>query len=202
MPNWMSNTMTVTGQAEELDRFIVAAKDNDNPLSFQKLYPCPEELLNQSADSIHDIGYEVFFEPGDAWMRIAKYPWVLKEELTVYMGRDQFKKEFKKKFADRGYYEAGAETNKMIRKYGYRNWYDWKNAKWGVKWDACEVKHRVSSPECARYDYDTPWCPPSTLFETVSKEYPGLTFHFECNDEGYEGDEPEFVFDIQNGMMT
>ena len=203
MPNWMSNTMTVTGDAEELARFIVAAEGKDSLLSFQKLYPCPEELLNQSADSIHDIGYEVFFDHGDAWIRIAKYPWVIEKGILIEeLDREGFRKKFKAKFKSSGYYEAGAETNKMIKKYGYKNWYDWKNAKWGVKWDTWDAKRHIFSTECVRYDYETPWSPPSTLFETVSKEYPELTFHFECNDEGYDGNEPEFIFDIQNGMMT
>lgn len=199
----MSNTMTVTGDAVELNRFISAAEvDNKNPLSFQKLYPCPEELLNQSADSIHDIGYEVFFEPGDAWIRIAKYPWVIEKGLTVDLGRKLFQKCFKEKFKDSGYYEAGAETDRMIRTYGYRNWYDWKNAQWGCKWDTFDAERHIFNTECVRYDYETPWSPPTTLFEKVSKEYPGLTFHFECNDETYDGVEPEFIFDIRDGIMT
>jgi hypothetical protein len=203
MPNWMSNTMTVTGDADELTQFVTAAEKNkESLLSFQKLYPCPEELLNQSADSIHDIGYEVFFDPSNEWERIAKYPWVIEKGLSVDLGRKLFQKCFKEKFKDSGYYEAGVETEKMIRKYGYKNWYDWRNANWGTKWDTKDVTRHIFSSVCIRYDYETPWSPPSALFETISKQYPGLRFHFECNDEGYDGDEPEFIFDIQNGMMT
>jgi hypothetical protein len=198
MPNWMSNVMTVTGQVEELDRFVADAEDEESLLSFQKLYPCPEELLNQSADSIHDIGYEVFFDPSDRWLLIAKYPWVLEKEITSDSGRVHFRKQFKERFKDCGYYEAGAETDRMIRRYGYSNWYDWKNANWGCKWSAREVMRHAISQGSIQYNYETPWSPPSTLFETISKEYPGLVFHFECNDE----DGTEFSFDIQNGMMT
>ena len=197
----MSNTMTVTGDAEELARFIVAAEGKDSLLSFQKLYPCPEELLNQSADSIHDIGYEVFFDHGDAWIRIAKYPWVIEKGILIEeLDREGFRKKFKAKFKSSGYYEAGAETDKIIRKYGYRNWYDWQNDRWGCKWGASEVKRHICSPDCVRYDYETPWSPPSILFETVSEQYPELTFHFECNDEGDETG--SIIFDIQNGVMA
>jgi len=44
LPNWNSNTLEVEGLAEEIERFKEKAKDGDQLISLQKLYPMPDEL--------------------------------------------------------------------------------------------------------------------------------------------------------------
>lgn len=48
MPNWCSNTLTITGKKEDLDRFKkqaeVLTEQDQTCLSFGKFVPCPKEL--------------------------------------------------------------------------------------------------------------------------------------------------------------
>lgn len=75
-------------------------------------------------------------------------------------------------------------------KYGAPNWYEWKLANWGTKWDLCEVKinnpviplHRKKiSVSC---NFDTAWNPPISAFNTISKMFPRLTFTLNYTKEG------------------
>jgi hypothetical protein len=53
MPNWCWNSMTITGEPSEIERFLSGAKvDAGGDHSFlDAYYPCPEELMNQSSPS-------------------------------------------------------------------------------------------------------------------------------------------------------
>jgi hypothetical protein len=44
MPNWCDNTVEVVGDKEVLETILEKAKDENQPFSFQKLVPQPEEL--------------------------------------------------------------------------------------------------------------------------------------------------------------
>ncbi len=60
---------------------------------------------------------------------------------------------------------------KLIKEYGYDNWYDWCLNNWGTKWDICEY-YNVSHNEINDYEssitfsFDSAWSPPLTSFET------------------------------------
>lgn len=55
-------------------------------------------------------------------------------------------------------HEAKCKAN--VEKYGYSSWYDFCNAKWGVKWDI--GRHGESSLEDdeLRLEFESAWCPP------------------------------------------
>lgn len=66
----------------------------------------------------------------------------------------------------------------LIKKYGATNWYDWRIANWGVKWnlgsdtDAWTHDQR----EFAYINFDTAWAPPFELIARASEKYPGIEF--------------------------
>ena len=61
--------------------------------------------------------------------------------------------------------------------------YDAEVRLWGCKWGASETKLAQRKPGRADYMFDTPWSPPETFLETLSKQMPSLTFALSYGEE-------------------
>jgi len=61
--------------------------------------------------------------------------------------------------------------------------YDAEAKLWGVKWGASETKLVWHKGERADYMFNTPWAPPGTFLETLSKKMPRLTFALSFGEE-------------------
>ena len=75
-----------------------------------------------------------------------------------------------------------AEEN--IKKYGYADWYDWRVANWGTKWDVCELYLLSRKEGEATFRFDTAWAPPGRAFEKIASMYPELRFELEFEEPG------------------
>lgn len=58
----------------------------------------------------------------------------------------------------------------MVRKYGYKSWYDWNIAHWGTKWDLCESSITKVDDNTVTISAETAWSPPTNAFETLSEQ--------------------------------
>lgn len=84
-----------------------------------------------------------------------------------------------------------------IKKFGYKNWYDWQVANWGTKWDICDaVVEAQDEGYAATLSFDTAWSPPIGAYEKlvalgfeVRAHYyePGMCFvgTWDNGDDGY-----------------
>lgn len=63
-----------------------------------------------------------------------------------------------------------------IAKYGAKDWYDWRVAHWGTKWDVCDPRLEYGD-DTAVYEFETAWSPPRQLVEHLATVYPDLLFH-------------------------
>ena len=56
-----------------------------------------------------------------------------------------------------------------VKKFGYKNWYDWQVANWGTKWDICEatVVEVKDDGYAATLSFDTAWSPPIGAYEKL-----------------------------------
>ena len=57
-------------------------------------------------------------------------------------------------------------------KYGFANWYDWRNTKWGTKWVDCYLVNIKDTQ--IRAEFDTAWCPPTKFYEQLVKDFPKI----------------------------
>lgn len=111
-----------------------------------------------------------------------KYDW---DSLTVGEVFDHFE-QFPDIAVRFGYEQPLAQRiSENISKYGHPNWYDWRLANWGCKWDV--------DPECTFVTVEdsniwisceTAWGPPMAIFEEMVKRYPDLTFDAKYLEEG------------------
>ena len=70
--------------------------------------------------------------------------------------------------------EEQALLNKA--KYGYTDWYEWKCAEWGTKWDAVESYIDHNDINYFAVTFDTAWAPPVSWIENIMKDFPDLQF--------------------------
>ena len=64
----------------------------------------------------------------------------------------------------------GSKNKKMIKKYGYSSWYDWRVDNWSTKWDVNEF-HGIKRIELGideseiSFGFDSAWAPPTGAYE-------------------------------------
>lgn len=94
---------------------------------------------------------------------------------NTYMGND---KKAKKKHEEHVRY--------LVEKYGHPDWYDWRIANWGTKWDVSEDSQSVSifSEEEIMIWFTTAWDPPIEFVSKVAIDFPNLRFEMYYMEEG------------------
>lgn len=81
--------------------------------------------------------------------------------------------------------QAREELRKeMVRKYGYKSWYDWNIANWGTKWDLCDVCITRIDDNTIVIDCQTAYSPPDVAFAYMLED--GYEVRCLYVGEGYE----------------
>jgi hypothetical protein len=85
---------------------------------------------------------------------------------------------------------AAEESN--LKKYGYKNWYDWCVNNWGTKWnaggdnDAMMVDYDEDQGDqgTALFQFDTAWAPPLGVLEKLMDTHPELSIECRYHEPG------------------
>ena len=64
-------------------------------------------------------------------------------------------------------------------------WYDWANAYWGTKWDACELESEIEE-EYAEFEFNTAWAPAEGIFNKIKQDYPDVAISWFYDEPGCE----------------
>ena len=65
-----------------------------------------------------------------------------------------------------------AQEKLLLKYFGYKGWYDWRIANWGVKWDVGregEYNEAVVLDNEVEICFETAWCPPIQAYEKLRK---------------------------------
>jgi hypothetical protein len=78
----------------------------------------------------------------------------------------------------------------LIEKFGYDNWYDWRTANWGTKWNASEVEVVCDEGDMVEYNFATAWGPPNGVYLALANRFPNLGVEWlfdepNCRTAGY-----------------
>ncbi len=65
------------------------------------------------------------------------------------------------------------------------DWYNWRVSNWGTKWDIGKVDIEKSD-EHMSFNFETAWAPPIEAFNTISKNYPNLSFELTYEEPGMD----------------
>jgi hypothetical protein len=154
MPNWVYNSMSVSGSKETIAEFKELASrkaptgmESDGTLTYDEK---PEVL-----------SFWNFIEP---------------EDKAVYFGASDYKPaEYE------GW--SMEERLAYSMKFSSDGWYDWNVRNWGTKWDAGSVDLGSETETTLNYTFDTAWSIPEPVFEAMVKKFPTLDFDFSSEEE-------------------
>jgi hypothetical protein len=180
MPNWVFNTMTVSGTKKDL----IAFRDKARKLSPHGI--TEDGVLEYKDDNASEISFWNFVEP---------------ENKSSYFGASEYKPE--------GYDKLSSEEQFAISmKHESDGWYDWNVREWGTKWDACDTSlddNTEGKGPFLNYNFQTAWSIPEPVFTAIVRQHPELSFDFSCEEEqGWGADYTSSDGDDvdENGVLT
>lgn len=153
MPNWMDTTMKVTGPKESLE-------------AFHKKFTAPVPQPKPDPDKDYNTIPGEWFVPEETeFQGISFWNFLHPEE-----------EHWAEYFSPSGFGPDGSYGQ------GPYNWYQWNNANWGTKWDACSATFSGSG-EGMEYYFETAWAAPEPVFVAMSQQFPDLTINVRCVEE-------------------
>ena len=211
MPNWCYNNLKVEAEAtwtkdekkhskdqelqeKELKKFI-EENFNGNTLTFDGTVPMPKSLNITSGSNV-DQAISYLNAKQGKYTELDKtmdYQWTAKE--CKFKEKDSMAVKRKKtlKYLESVVTQQSLKEGQMaldnIKKYGCKDWYNWRISNWGTKWDASEGGLHQSLPHELEASFDTAWAPPIEWLYKVTKKYKKLKFTLEYTEEGmgFEG---------------
>lgn len=188
MPNWCSNNLHVSGDAEVLETFVNTLGlegEVEGKGLFDNIVAMPAELKDAPASSNAEVAYELWF--GDfetAKSKISAYQADKLGKSLDDISIDELKAAL---LADEPKLEEWANLyNSNIKKYGYPTWYEWANNTWGTKWNPEIQDFYDDEGTYASITFDSAWGPPARGICAMSKEWPELSFKLEYREEGMD----------------
>lgn len=171
MSNYVINKVKISGSVETISKVkeqIINTKDeNGNVIhfSFQSIIPRPASLnIPASSGVLNGIDYIKgnISEKKKIEARYATYP----------DGENHLKECIRLA-------EIALDN---LKKYGYKDWFDWSVANWGVKWDAHNPCVETTD-DVIMLEFKTAWSTPKPVFLKLAEQYPDLMINIDYADE-------------------
>lgn len=80
----------------------------------------------------------------------------------------------------------GENSEDLIEKYGYADWYSWRTNNWGTKWDAAHTTFIKKSDTEALIEFETAWSPPVNWLQNIAPQFPELRFKLVYSEPGFK----------------
>ncbi|WP_427921153.1 hypothetical protein [Streptomyces sp. cg40] len=178
MPNWTSNTVTISGGKFSVRKVRKILK-GESDFDFNQLIPMAE-TLGIECGSRTDLGLACFDQ--SLFEKVRSYPWFVAEYPNVEAPKQLLDtlKETRPETV-----ELGRQAAANVRDYGVPTWYEWRNEHWGTKWNACEVKLEAHGAGLT-YRFDTAWSAPYPIawqLHAICTELLGLSIEWTAEDE-------------------
>lgn len=212
MANWIHNELTIELEDNSLlEKIEEKLKGDNGSLDFNKVIPMPK-TMNVESGSLEGDRLKYFCLKTNTPMpnNLGKYRLyqMVKKDGTAYTLKDY--EEFLEHHEHQrmGYCgnpntkEAWLKEGKKIyiniTKYGYKDWYDWSNAKWNTKWNASNVEID-KDPNQLVYTFSTAWAPPYPIAKEISRKYKANVTLFAYDEDDLS---PYMEYTYSNGEET
>lgn len=97
----------------------------------------------------------------------------------------------------KGLFSLGERCCSNIRKYGGRDWYDWRIANWGTKWNAVGT---YVDWDARQIMFQTAWSAPAAIIDKMSRAFPDVEFEWMYAEEDCGCNTG--IFTHKNGMLS
>jgi hypothetical protein len=169
MPNWVFNSVVISGEQSELDK-LQAQLNQPVTKHFPKMKFNHETNEWESTPDIQHYSNPVF----SFWNVVAP------TDLEAYYGKEKEKIELDN-FME-GFKNALAKDT---------SWYWWNNRNWETKWDIAVADGEqfpntileITDDNSLMYRFETAWSPVYEIFNVLAEQYPTLEFDYEYEEE-------------------
>ena len=176
MPNWVFNSLVVSGEQAELDKMVAHLNT-----PFDKHYP--DTKWNDETKSWDKTpAVQHYSNPVFAFWNICR-----PSDLDKYYG-EEITKNRDGMFDENGKMDNVAFMAEFVRSMSEdEDWYHWNVRNWGTKWDVAVVDGREYSSTSMEltdngdvmYRFETAWSPVEEVLTKLSEMFPTLTFDYE-----------------------
>ena len=176
MPNHIQSQVEIKGPADKIKKLIEDTKINlngdaaENQFDFNAIVPMPPEL-DITSGSNTDLAFVAWggkpngaFNSFESYLAMpwweSRYPGIdTREKLLAYLKENDIKS-----------YNEGKQALDNYNKYGYSNWYDWRNFYWGTKWNAYDVKYIAHDDTHLVLEITTAWDTPREIWRALEEQ--------------------------------
>lgn len=178
MPNHTTNRVRFMGDPTKVKELMKAVSTNESPFDFNNIIPMPE-TLNCESGSYGDFAL-LYFHKIDKPSILGFDEDMHKRATDFFSALDPKGEEYLK-------LKNLADTyKKNIDNYGHKDWYSWRIANWGTKWNAYHFEHFEQQTD--EVTFDTAWASPLPIFFTLSEMYKDITISVDYyNEDGGTG---------------
>jgi hypothetical protein len=170
MPNWVFNSLVVSGEQSELDKMVAQLNQ-----PFTMHHPV-HDFVDGQYTKVAD--FQEYNNPVFAFWNIVK-----PTDISTYYAEEVFKKT--KLEAD----EFMAEFVRSMKE--DQDWYHWNVRNWGTKWDVAvsdgneypNTTMEVNEDGSVMYRFETAWSPVGEVLIKLSEQFPTLNFDYEYEEE-------------------
>ena len=174
MPNWVFNSLVVSGEKSELDKMV---EQLNQPLV--KHFP---EHKFENNEIVWVADEQRYNNPIFAFWNIVK-----PTDLESYYATDVFK-------GSKNIEPNDGESfmKEFVRSMSEdEDWYHWNCRNWGTKWDVCatngdqysDTRMEITDDGSVMYHFNTAWSPVGEVLMVLSEQYPTLNFDYEYEEE-------------------
>ena len=184
MPNWVFNSLVVSGEQAELDRLQA---------QLNKPYVTNFPTMNfNNGDVTTEPDVQVYSNPVFSFRNVIAPPLENSEFAEEYYGVEAKTK------TDLPSTDPNWWKDVVTKMKTSNHWYDWNVTNWGTKWDI-GVRDDDKYPDTileitdegdVMYRFNTAWSPVTEVISELSEMYPSLSFDYEYEEEqGWGGKE-------------
>ena len=172
MPNWVFNSLVVSGEQSELDKMVAQLNQ-----PFVRHFP--DHKFNQETKEWEDFAdVQTYDNPVFSFWNIVK-----PTDLDAYYGNQVFTK---KQLEPEDFMAEFVRSMKEDQ-----DWYHWNVRNWGTKWDVSASNgdqysntiKTVNDDGSVMYHFETAWSPVGEVLMKLSEMYPSLNFDYEYEEE-------------------
>ena len=159
MPNWVSTTMSVSGDEALIKQFTEQAAR-------------PYRTFNRGGFNDGKYEPDLIIE-GEREAPISFWNFIEPQNKDAYFGPEPKT-------------DPSMTVEERIAKLmddSSVHWYDWNIRNWGTKWDACDPAVVAASETSVTYSFSTAWSPAEGAFRAMVEQFPSLEFRFDCLEE-------------------
>ena len=180
MPNWVFNSLVVSGEKSELDRMVAQL---NQPMT--KHFP-ESNYDRDKQEWVNTPSVQVYNNPVFSFWNV-----IAPTNLEAYYGEEVHKNRDKGFNAD-GTLDSEAFMEEFTRSMSEDNdWYHWNCRNWGTKWDIAvqdneqyaSTRMEITDDGDVMYHFETAWSPVHSVLTKLSEQYPALSFDYEYEEE-------------------